>query len=62
MLGYDEGASELENIGRALFYIGDQLKYLGNGNATTQMGAIEGLSVKINEGFERLANVIEDHE
>lgn len=59
---YDDGASELENIGRALFYIGDQLKYLGNGNATTQMGAIEGLSVKINDGLSAIASAIGEHE
>jgi hypothetical protein len=57
---YDDQASELENIARALIYIGDQLKYLGNGNAATEMGAIEGLAMKVNEGLASIASAIED--
>jgi len=43
-------------IGRAIGDVAEALRALGNGNASTQMGAIEALSVKIEEA----ASVIAD--
>jgi len=46
-------------IAEALGRIATQLKYLGNGNAMDGgMGAIEGLSVKINEGLESVSSAV----
>lgn len=59
---YDPDASPEANIARALFYIGRgvadlayQVKYLGNGSAASQMGAIEHLAAQVKEGAEGVA-------
>jgi hypothetical protein len=49
----EEGLAEVAD---ALDGIALQLKYLGNGNAATQMGAIEGLSVHVKEGLMAIAD------
>jgi hypothetical protein len=41
----------------ALFELADALRRLGNNNATTEMGAIEGLSCAIRDGFADLARL-----
>jgi hypothetical protein len=48
----EEGLAEVAD---ALDGIALQLKYLGNGNAGTQMGAIEGLAVQLKEGLLAIA-------
>ena len=55
------------NITDALFEIADAInalsravKYLGNGDATTSFGAIEGLSMQIKEGLEVAGSSIAD--
>lgn len=55
------------NVASALFYIGDSLQEvakaiqaLGIGNASTDMGAVEFLSVSIREGLERIASGISE--
>ena len=55
------------NVVDALFAIAEglkdvayALKYLGNGDAATSMGAIEALSVQIREGFSAVADAIMD--
>ena len=40
---YDEDSSEIKNIAYALYGIANELSRLGNGNANTHFGAIEGL-------------------
>lgn len=37
-----------------------ELKYLGNGNASTHMGAIEGLSVMVKEGLLEVARALDN--
>ena len=39
----------------------DSLNNLGNGNANSQMGAIENLARAVEEGFSRLAMSIQEH-
>lgn len=48
------------NLTDAMERVAYQLQYLGNGNATTQMGAIENLSVQIKDGAEAIATSIHD--
>ena len=48
---YDEDSSEIKNIAYALYGIANELSRLGNGNANTHFGAIEGLAMKVNEGL-----------
>lgn len=38
--------------------VATQLKYLGNGNAATEMGAIEGLAKIMKEGMVEVANAV----
>ncbi len=59
---------ERQDVAGALGDIASQLKYLGNGNAATQMGAIEGLAMQVKagldgiaEGLHAIAKAIEDH-
>ena len=47
---------QTEKIAGALELIAVHLKYLGNGNASTEMGAIEGVAVQSREGSERIAD------
>lgn len=47
-------------IAAALESIATQLKYLGNGNAATQMGAIEGLGAVTKEAFEALSSAVHE--
>lgn len=47
-------------IAIAMTSVAYELKCLGNGNAATQMGAIEGLSVQIKEGLGRVADSISE--
>jgi len=46
-------------IARALDRIADQLKWLGNGDATTSMGAIEALGMHLGKSFDGIADAIE---
>jgi len=43
----------------ALNSIASALRYLGNGNAGTQMGAIENLAIEVKEGTTRIASALE---
>ena len=45
-------------IARALLDVATQLKYLGVGNAATQMGAIELLAMEVKEGTGRIAEAV----
>ena len=45
-------ADALKEVANALDGVAISLKYLGNGDASTAMGAIEGLSVTIKEAIE----------
>jgi hypothetical protein len=46
---------QIEQLAGALGSIATQLMNLGNGNASTQMGAIENLSKEVMEGTSRIA-------
>ena len=56
---YDEDSSEIQNIAYALYGIANELSRLGNGNAATHFGAIEGLAMKVNEGLKEVATSID---
>ena len=56
----DEDATEVENVAIALHAVAYQLAYLGNGNASTHVGAIEGLSMNIKEGCDSIVRAISD--
>ena len=56
---YDEDSSEIKNIAYALYGIANELSRLGNGNANTYFGAIEGLAMKVNEGLKEVATSID---
>ena len=56
---YDEDSSEIKNIAYALYGIANELSRLGNGNANTHFGAIEGLAMKVNEGLKEVATSID---
>ncbi len=47
------------DLNNALHAIAESLKNLGNGDASTQMGAIENLSKEVKEGTERVAYATE---
>jgi hypothetical protein len=49
-----------ERIAEALERLATGLKYLGNGNAATEMGAIENLAKEVMEGSQRIAAAIEE--
>ena len=51
----DDHAIGLGLIALSLCEVATQLKYLGNGDASTSMGAIEALSMQIKEGLESIA-------
>ena len=59
-LSYDEEYSEVRNIAMALYAIAVELKYLGNGNASTQMGALEAMSVKLFDGMTAISQSLFD--
>ena len=46
-------------IARALDHVAIQLKYLGNGDAATPMGAIENLAKEIHDGFADLSSSLD---
>lgn len=46
-------------LSEALNSVAHHLKYLGNGDASTSMGAIENLSGQLKEGMESIAASIE---
>lgn len=53
--------AHVESMGKlseALDSVAHHLKYLGNGDASTSMGAIENLSVQIQEGMDSIASAI----
>lgn len=54
---HKEGCSK---IAEALESISTQLKYLGNGNASTSMGAIEGMAMQIKDGLETIGSAIHE--
>jgi hypothetical protein len=45
----------LEGVAAAIGSVAQEIKYLGNGDAATRKGAIEGLALMIREGFDALA-------
>ncbi len=47
-------------IATALESIATQLKYLGNGNAVTSMGALEGLGMVTKEALESLSSAVHE--
>lgn len=49
----------LDDCARGLHSISTQLKYLGNGDTGSTMGAIENHAVQIKEGSERIADGLE---
>jgi hypothetical protein len=50
---------QVERFVRATERIAESLYALGNGNATTNgVGAIEGLSMQLKEGLERIADAV----
>jgi len=53
----DEITSEYQEVADA---ISVGLKYLGNGNAATQMGAIEGHAVAVKEAADTIAAALRD--
>jgi hypothetical protein len=61
---YEKEYSELENIARALYGIAEELKNLGFGDTSfggdIRTGAIEGLSMKINDGLTEISSAIRD--
>jgi len=64
--GFQREFDEAEGLEKAIYALAIavdncayRIKYLGNGNAATQMGAIEAFSVVIKESFERLADSVE---
>jgi hypothetical protein len=59
--GYEGNITDaLFTIGRALSDLAVHVKYLGNGDAGTRMGAIEAFGMHIGEKLDRLANAIEE--
>lgn len=58
----DDMDDPLWAIAAGLFSVAYALRCLGNGNASTQMGAIEALSVRIGDSIDRIAHAIEAHE
>ena len=61
---YNNECSELENIARALYGIAEELKNLGFGDTSfgekIRMGAIEGLTMKIQDGLSEISEAIKD--
>lgn len=47
-------------IAEALDNVGEALRYLGNGNASTPMGAIEGLAMQVRDGAREIAGAMPD--
>lgn len=47
-------------IAAALLNLAYEVKYLGNGNAATQVGAIEGFGMHLGEKLDSLTNAISD--
>jgi hypothetical protein len=45
----------MDELTRAVNSVATEIKYLGNGDAATKKGAVEGLAMTIREGFEELA-------
>ncbi len=56
---YNEELEPMGNIAHALFYIGYQLKQLGNADATTPMGALEALGKVLKENSEAQVGIID---
>jgi len=54
-----EKTSEMA-IATAIGDLAYQVRALGNGNASTSMGAVEGHAVKVGEGLTRLATSVDD--
>ena len=66
---YDPDFDASENLARALFEVASQLKWLGNGDAGTSLGAIEAhgeamvtAAEKIREGLLAVAEAIAGRE
>lgn len=57
-----ESSAALLTVAEALNQIAYHLKYLGTGNASTSMGAIEHLAKEVSDGLHSIAGVIEAHE
>jgi hypothetical protein len=57
-VSYDDDDTGIAN---ALFAIATHVKYLGVGNASTQMGAIEFLAINIERGLVAIASAIDRH-
>lgn len=58
----NDTAAGLGWIAIALLEVANQIKYLGNGNASTSMGAIEAYSIVVKEALEGIASAIEAHQ
>lgn len=59
MYSYNEKISEIANIAVALYSIANELNRLGLGNASTNMGAIEGHTVKMAEAFSGISSSLD---
>ncbi len=55
----DVHEKQLSAIAEALQSVGTHLKYLGNGNASTQVGGLEGLGMAIKEAAETLSSSLQ---
>jgi hypothetical protein len=53
-----EIAEALLEVADALEHVANQIKWLGTGNAGTQMGAIEVLSKEVKDGFGELSESV----
>lgn len=57
--GLDNVTEALDGIASALRDVAVALKYLGNGDASTTMGAIEAHSVQVREGLSEVATALQ---
>ena len=60
--GIDKKSAALLCIAFALTDVAYQIQNLGNGNASTQMGAIEHLAKQIGDGLGSISDAINAHE
>lgn len=58
----DVHETQLSTIAKALESVSTQLSNLGNGNAATQVGALEGVGMQIKGAAETLASALRSNE
>lgn len=58
----NETAAAILTLADAVSDVAVALRYLGNGNAATEMGAIEALGAVMKEGLEGIASAISEKE